>query len=151
MQNQTKIILSRPSAWMNRFRSYSIFIDDVLVGSIHNGSSEEFLTTPGTHNIQCKIAWYSSPIYTVSIEQGRSEYLLVKSGITYYWLMLISLFLGITINLFYSQLLDERPLGIFILQLTLILPALLYMLYYLSIGKKNYLIIEEDKDNLFSV
>jgi len=135
---------------MNRFRPYTIFIDDVLSGNIKNGSSEEFLLSSGTHYIQCKIAWYSSPVYTVNIEQNSVEYLLVKSGIRYYWLMLGSLFLGIAINLFYSQVLDERPLAIFVLQLILILPALLYMLYYLTIGKKNYLVIEEDKDNFFA-
>jgi hypothetical protein len=150
MQNKTKIILSRPSAWMNRFRAYSIFIDDVQTGHIKNGSSEEFLISPGIHSVQCKIAWYSSPVYTVNMEEGRVEYLLVKSGIRYYWLMLASLFLGIVINLYYSRVLDERPLGIFVLQLVLILPALLYMLYYLTIGKKNYLILEEDKDNFFA-
>jgi len=135
---------------MNRFRSYSIFIDDVQAGNIKNGSSEEFLLNPGTHTIQCRIAWYSSPVYTINVEQDRVEFLLVKSGIRFYWLMLVSLFLGIAINLFYSQVLDDRPLSIFILQLILILPALLYMLYYLTIGKKNYLIIEEDKDNFFA-
>ena len=150
MQNKAKIILSRPSAWMNRFRPYSIFIDDIHSGNIKNGSSEEFLLNPGTHHIKCKIAWYSSPVYTVSIEQDSVEYLLVKSGIRYYSLMLVSLFSGIIINLFYSRVMDERPLGIFILQLVLILPALIYMLYYLTVGKKNYLVIEEDKDNFFA-
>ncbi|MBS1599619.1 MAG: hypothetical protein JST75_15445 [Bacteroidetes bacterium] len=150
MQTKGKIILTRPSAWMNRFRTYSVFIDDVHAGTIKNGSSEEFLLTPGTHSITCKIAWYSSPVFSISMEQDSVEYLLVKSGIRYYSLMLVCLFAGIIINLFYSQVMNERPLGIFILQLTLILPALLYMLYYLTVGKKNYLIIEEDKDNFFA-
>lgn len=150
MQSKAKIILTRPSAWMNRFRPYSVFIDDVHAGNIKNGSSEEFLLNAGTHNIKCKIAWYSSSVYTINIEQGSVEYLLVKSGIRYYSLMLISLFTGIIINLFYSQFLEQRPLGIFLLQLALILPALLYMLYYLTVGKKNYLVIEEDKDNFFA-
>ena len=102
------------------------------------------------HSVQCKIAWYSSTVYTVSIDQGSVEYLLVKSGVRYYALMLLSLFAGVIINLVYSHILMERPFGIFVLQLALILPALLYMLYYMTVGKKNYLVIEVDKDNFFA-
>jgi len=150
MQSKGKIILTRPSAWMNRFRPYSVFIDDVHAANLKNGSSEEFILPPGMHSVQCKIAWYSSTVYTVSIDQGSVEYLLVKSGVRYYALMLLSLFAGVIINLVYSHILMERPFGIFVLQLALILPALLYMLYYMTVGKKNYLVIEVDKDNFFA-
>lgn len=150
MENKTKIILTRRSEWLNRLRSYKIFIDDKEVGSIKNGSSDEFIITAGVHQIQCKIAWYSSPVFTINIEQGSVEYLIVKNGLKYYWPMILLLFIGLIVNIIYTGTHEDRPLGIFIIQLALILPALLYMLYYLTFGRKEYLLIEEDKDNIFA-
>jgi len=150
MSNKTKIILTRHSAWMNRLRSYTVYIDNREAGSIRNGSSEEFSIAPGAHQVQCKMAWYSSQPFTVNVDENKIEYLVVKSGIKYYWLMFVLLLTGLLINAFHQSRGEERPMWIFVLQFALILPALCYMLYYLTVGRKNYLLIEEDKENIFS-
>ena len=150
MQTKTKIILSRPSEWQNRLRGYKVFMDNVEIGSIKNGATEEFLVSPGIHHVQCRMAWYSSPVFAVNIEQGSVEYLLVKSGMKYYWPMVLLLFAGVVTNLVYRKDHEERPLWIFILQFFLLLPSLLYMLYYLTVGRKYCLLIEEDKENIFA-
>src|ERR1700759_3799303 len=117
METKTKIILTRRSEWLNRLRSYKIFIDDSEAGIIKNGDSEEFAITPGVHSIQCKIAWYSSPVFTIDIVKGANEYLLVRNGIKYYWITIVLLFTGVIINLIYTSTHRERPFEIFVLQL----------------------------------
>ena len=150
MENKTKIILTRKGEWVNRARSYTVFIDGVASGKIRNGSSEEFLVTPGSHQVYCKFAWYSSPVFTLQMESQKVEYLLVKSGMKYYWPLFLFLLTGIVINLLYSRKPEERPFWVLVVQFILILPALLYLLYYLTFGRKNYLSIEEDKENVFA-
>jgi hypothetical protein len=150
MENKTKIILSRPSEWMNRARSYAVFIDGKESGKIKNGSSEEYLVSPGTHQLYCKFAWYSTPVFTVDIQSQQVAYILVKSGMKYYWPLFCLMFIGIITNLFYSRSHGERPLWMLLVQLVLILPGLLYMLYFLTFGRKTYLRIEEDTDNVFA-
>ncbi|HTQ26475.1 MAG TPA: hypothetical protein VMI35_00030 [Puia sp.] len=150
MESKTKIILSRPSQWMNRARSYSVFIDGSEVGKIRNGSSEEFLVNPGQHEVYCKLAWYSSPVFALTVEPGRVEYIRVKSGMKYYWPLFFVLVVGLIINLFFSREPGQRPSWIWVIQLVFILPSILYMFYYLTLGRRNYLRVEEDRDNVFA-
>ena len=149
MDNKTKIILSRPNEWLNRARSYRVIIDDHDAGAIKNGSSEEFLLSPGKHQVQCKLAWYSSAVLPVDINQDEIAYLVVSNGMKYYWPSFILLLLGVLLNLSFVRNQFQKPLWVTALQLVLILPTLLYMFYYMTAGRKNYLRLEEDKDNIF--
>jgi hypothetical protein len=135
---------------MNRARAYRVFIDGEEKGQIKNGSAEEFLIGPGTHHLYCQVAWYKSPVHTVTLVGGDVEYLRVRSGMKYYWPLVTIMILGILMNPYLSRHAEEAPLVIKALQLVLILPALLYMLYYLTIGRKYYLLMELDKDNVFA-
>ncbi|HEX4851654.1 MAG TPA: hypothetical protein VFV08_12640 [Puia sp.] len=150
MQQKTKIILTRRAEWLNRVRQYRVFIDDAEVGSIRNGSSEEYIVSPGSHTIQCRISWYSSPVFSVLVEQERIEYLLVKSGMRYYWYTIFLLVAGMIVNLSYFRNMMQRPVWVLAIKLCLVLPALLYILYYLTVGRREYLRIEIDKENVFA-
>ena len=151
MENKTKIILTRANEWLNRLRPYKVLIDGVEVGTITNDSSEEFAIGEGNHLLQCKINWYSSADdFRINIGSNETAYLRVKTGMRYYWPLFILLLAGIFINLFFSGRPLEKPLWASFLQLALILPGLAYMLYHLSFARKKYLIIEDDKENLFS-
>ena len=123
MENTNKIIVSRPNQWLNRTRIVKVFIDDVEAGSIKNGSSEEFAISSGQHNVQCRMAWYSSPVITVNLNQNEIEYLVVKNAMKYYWPLFLLMLTGVCINLFYLRFQEQRPLGASFLQLALILPA----------------------------
>ena len=150
MENRTKIILTRKSEWMNRSRPYHVLIDGMDAGSIANGSTQEFMVSPGSHTVQCKMAWYCSPLFQVDLKMEEIEYLRVRAGMKYYWPLFFILLVGISINLFYTHDSGEKPLSLIMLQLVCILPSLLYMLYYLTLGKQKYLVIEEDRENAFS-
>jgi hypothetical protein len=150
MEKSNKIILNRPSQWLNRTRSIKVLIDAVEVGTIKNGSSEEFVIGSGQHSIQCRIAWYCSPVINVNLNRNEIEYLVVKNGMKYYWPLFLMMLVGIFINLFYLRFQPERPLSASFMQLVLILPALIYLLYYMTIGRKNYLVLETDEENIFA-
>jgi hypothetical protein len=150
MENKTKIILARESQWLNRLRPYSVKIDKKEAGIIANGSSEEFVVEPGTHTLSCTIFWYGSIDYEFDIKQNEIIYLVVKNGMTYYWPLVGFLFAGVFFNSFYfSYHRTEYPTWYLGIKLFYLLP-MLYMLYYITIGKKKYLVIKEDKDNIFA-
>lgn len=151
MENKAKIILARPNEWLNRQRPYRVWIDGVEVGTITNDSSEEFSVSEGNHRLQCRINWYGSfEDFQVNMRSNETVYLQVKSGMRYYWPLVFLLIIGILINLFYSGRPLEKPLWASVLQLVFVLPGLLYMLYYLAFARKKYLVIEEDKENIFA-
>jgi hypothetical protein len=150
MENTNKIIVSRPNQWLNRTRIVKVFIDDVEAGSVKNGSSEEFAIGSGQHIVQCKMDWQSSPVMIVNLNQNEIEYLIVKNAMKYYWPLFLLMLIGVGINLFYLRYQTQRPLGASLLQLALILPALIYLLYYITIGRKKYLILEADQENIFA-
>ena len=150
MENTNKIIVSRPNQWLNRTRIVKVFIDDVEAGSVKNGSSEEFAIGSGQHIVQCKMDWQSSPVMIVNLNQHEIEYLIVKNAMKYYWPLFLLMLIGVGINLFYLRYQTQRPLGAYLLQLALILPALIYLLYYITIGRKKYLILEADQENIFA-
>jgi hypothetical protein len=150
METKTRIILRRPNEWLNRGRSYKVLLDGAEVGSIRSGATEEFTITEGKHQLQCKMSWYSSAELLVELRQGQVEYLIVRSGMKYYWPLFFLLLVGISINLFYLGQPGTKPIWASLIQLMMILPALLYMLFYLSVGRKQYIVVEEDKDNVFA-
>jgi len=145
----TKIILNRKSEWINRGRSIKFFIDNAELSKVKNGSSEEYIVTPGTHTLQCKIDWCGSQELILDLQEGETKFLKVRSGMRYnavgYVLVLIALFSGVFLDLAHKA----RPEFFLWFQVALLLPSGLYLLYYLTLGKKNYLLLEEDKENIF--
>lgn len=150
MENKTKIILNRKGEWMNRARTYNVLIDEQKTGTIKNDSSEEFAVAPGTHTVRCGLMWYSSPSVTVSLKEGEIAYLRVKGGMKYYLPLFILMAVGVLLNLVWSGRPAERPDWVIYVQLGLLLPALLYIMYFITLGRKKYLVIEQDKDNFFA-
>ena len=136
---------------MNRLRSYKIFIDGAEAGSVSNGSSEELIVAPGDHKIQCRLSWYYSPQFDVSSRQDEIIYLRTRSSLRLYWPLYFLLIAGLLIGFFLKKsFTDYRPVWLIWAQFATILPFVLYMLYYLTLGRKNYLMIEEDKENVFA-
>ena len=150
MEQRSKIILTRKTEWLNRLRGYRFFIDGNESGKIKNGSTEEFVIDPGTHKVQCKLNWCVSREFEVSVQPGETSYLLVKSGLKYFWIFYILLLAGLGYNLYYTFAHIRRPSYVSNLVWILILPAVLYMLYYLTIGRKDYLIVGKDSKNIFA-
>ncbi|MFT3824953.1 MAG: hypothetical protein QM731_13605 [Chitinophagaceae bacterium] len=151
MENKTKIILNRKQEWINRARSFKVYIDGSEVGRIRNDSAEEFSISPGEHVVQCKVDWCTSRTVTINLRQDEKAYLKVQSGMKYYLYLVIPLFIGVLLNLVWrTQGVAAKPAWFYIVQTMLILPALCYLFYYVTFGRKQYLLLEADKDNLFA-
>lgn len=150
MENKTKIILNRKGEWVNRARVFKVYIDGTEVGRIRNGSAEEFTVSPGEHVVECKVDWCSSQTFTVQLQQDEKAYLKVQNGMKYYLLLFIPLVGSLLMNILWRQSGTVKPGWMFPLQLLLIVPALCYIGYYLTLGRKHYLLLEADKHNVFA-
>ena len=59
-----KIILKRKSAFADRMRAYQIYLDGKKVGKIQNGDDWEWICEDGSHTLQLRIDWCTSPTLT---------------------------------------------------------------------------------------
>jgi len=146
----TKIIISRKSEWVNRRRSYKVFIDGKEVGKLDNGGSEEFLIEPGLHKVQCKINWCSSPELELEVKEGEAKFLKTGSGLKLYTAGYILFILSLLSAPLLKLAGIPRPENLSIIQLIVMIPFVLYLLYYLTIAKKQYAFLREDKENFFN-
>ena len=145
----TKIILNRESEWMNKARGIKFFLDDVELGKVADGSSAEYLVEPGIHTMQCKIDWCSSGELKLQLNEGETKFLKIRSGMKYYSFGSILVILILLTGIFLDLAHITRPEYFIWLQVALILPSVFYLLYYLTIGRKKYLLLQEDNDNIF--
>jgi hypothetical protein len=150
MESKSKIIITRKAEWLNRLRAYRVFIDGIESGKVSNGSSEEFVTDAGVRKVQCKVNWYGSREFEVQTNPGEVSYLRVKSGMKFFWIFYILLIGGLGFNLFYRFANIKKPGYATNVELALILPAILYLLYYITFGRKDYLIVSKDSKNFFA-
>ena len=149
METKTKIILNRPSDWIYRMRPYRVLINDKEVSKIKNGGAEEFPVEPGSATVQCKVDWYSSRLLTVNVQQGETVYLRVRTGMKLYWPFLIAVAVGAFLIFFYRKN-PDRPSWAIPVGLILVIPGLIYSLYYMTIGRKDALIMEKYTKNVFA-
>ena len=146
----TKIIVSRKSEWINRARGFKFFLDGKEMGKIANGGSEEYLVEPGVHTLQCKIDWCSSPELAIELKEGETKFLKAASGMKYYTVGYIFLILSLGSGPIMKLMGITRPENLSTIQLLIMTPFILYMIYYLTIGKKKYISLAEDKENFFN-
>lgn len=146
----TKIIVNRKGEWINRARGFRVFLDGKEMGKIANGGAEDYPVEPGMHTLYCKIDWCSSEAFQIEIKEGETKFVKAASGMRYYpigvVLLIISLFLGPLLDV----LKLEKPANLSTIQLIILLPTLLYITYYMTFGRKKYILLKEDKDNFFN-
>ncbi len=71
--------ITRPAEWMNIFRDYHIYLDNRKVGAISNHSSQALEIEPGTHELQFKIDWCSSPKFRFKAMENEEKKVQVSS------------------------------------------------------------------------
>lgn len=146
----TKIILNRKTEFINKTRAFRFFIDGKEMGKIKNGGSEEYILEPGTHELQAKIDWCSSAVLTVQLKEGETLFLKLRSGMKYiaaaYFLMLAALVSTLIFRYAHIPL----PENFYWYQAAGIAPFVVYLLVYLTVKRKEYIVIEADKDSIFN-
>ncbi len=144
MEGKARIVLRRSSEWLNRARSLKVFIDGGQAGTIANGDTRDFIITPGQHTLSCKVDWCSSRDFSVSLGENETIYLFVRSGMKYYWQTAFPLFVVLALNFYYVFSVGKRPEWLNYLLIIVALPALLYIMYYVTFGRKDYLLLAKD-------
>lgn len=74
----SSIKIRRGNGWQDKLRSYKVVLDGVAAAEIKQGSQVSLPVTAGTHTVQLKIDWCSSPLLEVEVENGKE--LVIECG-----------------------------------------------------------------------
>lgn len=149
-----KIIIQRKKEMLNKLRPVKVFIDGVEVGNITKADAGDYTVEPGTHTVQCNIIRYKSFEKEVVLKEGETKFLKVKMGMKYFAVIYFLLVLTLLSDLLLNQLMEKpRPDWFDSLRWAKVIAVslvALYFIYYMTLGRKKYIIVEDDKDNIFS-
>ncbi len=131
-----KIIVSRVQEWNNRLRQIGIYIDGQKIGTIANGEIKTFEVPDGTHFLKAKIDWCGSRDLDFCISGEEKKYFKL-SGYKLGKFIIIYALIVIILNYIGNKLWKTDNLFL------LFIPALLIMVYYLTIGRNDYLQLKQ--------
>ena len=126
-----------------------MLVDGQQVGTIRNGNTEEFRIVPGQHIVTCKIDWCSSREFEINVASGETSYLHVRSGLKYYWMLIAPLTVVLIAHFILNALPGGRPYWLDYAMIATAVPAFVYLFYFLTLGRKDYLVISRDEKTLF--
>lgn len=92
------IEIVRTSQYVNRWRSYFLYIDGVEVASIKDGERIAFSVEPGSHTVRTRISWLWSNCLDVRVASSEKATLEISCTKFRYWHFLVMLgicFLGV--------------------------------------------------------
>lgn len=135
-----KIIINRTFEFNNMARNYGIYLNGIKIGTIGNGKTKEFELEAGNHLINGKIDWCKSPIIEVNINENECKEIEI-SGFKY-GNFIMPIGLGVMSLIFLIKYFFKIGSNFFILLAGI---GFLYPLYYFTLGKNNYLTIQEKK------
>lgn len=144
-----KLIIRRKGEWFNRRKPFRIFINGNDYGLLSNDQTVEYDLEPGVYQIQIKYNWMSSPEYTVHLQDDINHYLSVSNGMKYIVPLYIAMLAGLFLPFFLKIARLQAPDAINLIKIVLIVPALVYILAYISVLRKRYININEDKSHPF--
>ncbi len=143
----TKIIINRKGEFINRGRPCKVIIDGKESEPITTGNSGEYIVDPGVHTVQCKMRWFMSPELTVTINEGETKFLKAQSAMKLYGVLYIILLVGL-----FSPMIPALKNNDIVLwgRVVVTVIFLLYVIYYLTLGRKSSMILQPDTDNIFN-
>ena len=127
----------RTSEFVNRFRNYQIYIDGRNIGTIANGETKEFPITAGQHKVIARIDWCSSQ--EIDFEVGETQTIFFRIGGFKNGKWIVPLGIGLFILAFVLNIFFDNKLSLFFA-----LPVFGILVYYITIGRKKYLILSEN-------
>jgi len=128
----SKITITRPKEWTNRLRSYSLYLDDQKLGTLANDEIKTFEVPPGTHTLRAKVDWCGSREVEFNLAGGEMKYFHLSAFRYSNFIML--LFSVIVILHFLLRRFAGFPYLVW-----LVIPGFLVLVYYLTVGRNNYL------------
>jgi hypothetical protein len=145
-----KIIIHRRSSFSHRFRPFEIYIDGEKAGLIKNDGTEEFPVSPGYHKVHCKMSWYYSEAFNVTL--GENEIKFLKVDVTQKFLGVVYAGLAIVfvmpIVFRSASWYDEKTFSM--IRLAALILIIVHGLYHSFVARKRYLRVTEDTNNIFN-
>ncbi len=129
-----KLIIKRTSEWNNRIRDIGIYIDGEKIGVIENGQTKEYDIESGEHQLRTKIDWCGSETMTFNVTDNEIHKVELSGLNLGKWLVPVVLAIC-AVYFAYGKQIGLNP----ILCLIFSLPLALYIIYYLTFGRNNYL------------
>ena len=77
------IAITRISEFSYGARAFKVKVDDVVVGKLRTGSAAEFPVSPGTHEVQVAVDFYTSTPLSLDVRPGQRHDLTTGTGATY--------------------------------------------------------------------
>ena len=131
-----KIVISRTQEWNNKLRQIAIYVDGQKMGTIGNGEVKTFDVADGNHFVKAKIDWCGSRQIDFSISGEEKKYFKL-SGFKNSKIITPLAFVLVITSLILRRILH------FYFAAWLILPVALILLYYLTIGRNDYLTLKQ--------
>jgi hypothetical protein len=145
-----KIIINPKPSFQQRLRRFSVFIDGTKAGEVLKGNPEEFVVAAGVHTVQCKMNWYSSNTYEISVNESDVKFLQVQSNMPYFWFVYV-IFIGSLVSTMFMRWADiEKPANFDLIRAIILVIVALYFLFFSLVKRKTYLKISEDTRNIFN-
>ncbi|MBT8314426.1 MAG: hypothetical protein KJP26_08185 [Maribacter sp.] len=132
------LIVKRNPEWINKARNIGIYVDGKKVGTIMEGERKSYDLESGTFNINGKIDWCRSPIITVNIKDNETKEIVIKGF--KYANIIMPIGMGSMVLFFLFNLLLKLDLKFLLVGGGL---GFLYILYFITLGRNNYLSIQE--------
>jgi len=142
-----KIVINRNNEWVNRRRNFTVWIDGKPAGGVAAGCSVDFPVEPGVHTVQCKINWCGSRERTVTASDAAPVFLSARSGMKYYVFLYILILIALLSRIGFNLAHVPQPTWLPVAEIVLIVPGLLYILYYLTLGRKDYVVLGDEKED----
>ena len=68
------IKIHRPNKFIGRIKKFQVYVDDINIGAVSNGETQEFQIAAGQHKMYCKQDFFNSNfIYDFSIEDNETK------------------------------------------------------------------------------
>ena len=139
-----KLKIRRTNQYINRYRSYQIFIDGKRAGSIPNGETRSFDVSPGKHTISARSRWGRGPEIKTDIDRDEEKSLrlgsfnqMTKTEFFLIGLIIINFILSL-IWYFFDFELKEPLSGLLFINVAF---------YIILFGPKKYLTFKERNTN----
>jgi len=147
---------------VNRFRKINIYLNGKYCCAIANGKTHSVALSPDRHTLEARIDWCGSPLFSFDLAENTEKSIMLSCNYkprrsVVSTLSALILFGGLLLNILYFK---SAPFLWAVLALSLLCVMIeIYkskdkgLLYYLTIGCKNYLKlenagIEEEQDCL---
>jgi len=135
-----RLILKRPSKWLDAMRSYKIYVDGQRIGEIHNDETKEFEITPGQHTIKVKIDFLSSKSLRFEVKKDDENLKMLVKNNTKIWLFVLIAFVSTSISVsIYKSFFPNASLMQFVIFYILSIVLFAYFNPYLKIEQVEYL------------